>query len=125
MLAAHCNCVAGLGESCSYVASLVWEIEAGVRLRNSMMVTQKRAYWVMPSSVKDVPYAPLKDILFVAKAILEFPGINLGINQDQVGNIFQNILPQQAKKLNPSPQLSFVSSIQLSQSARASQEFCH
>ena len=52
MLAAHCNCVAGLGESCSHVASLLWAIEAGVRLRSSMMVTQKRTYWVMPSGVK-------------------------------------------------------------------------
>ena len=79
MLAAHCNCVAGLGESCSYVASLLWEIEAGVRLRNSMMVTQKRAYRVMPSGVKDVPYAPLKDISFRGKS-------NLRVSWNEFGN---------------------------------------
>ena len=27
--------------------------------------------------------------------------MNLGINQDQVGNVFQNSLPQQAKKIEP------------------------
>ena len=55
MLATHCNYVAGLGESCSHIATLLWAIEAGVRLSNSMTVTQKRAYWVMSSGVKDVP----------------------------------------------------------------------
>ena len=97
MLAAHCKCVAGLGESCSHIATLLWAIEAGVRLSNSMTVTQKRAYWVMSSGVKDVSYAPRKDISFCGKSNLRVPGMNLGINQDQVGEVFQNILPQQAK----------------------------
>ena len=42
MVAGHCNCMAGLGESCSHVASLLWALEAGVRLRYSMTVTQKK-----------------------------------------------------------------------------------
>ncbi len=29
----HCNCMAGLGESCSHVRSLLWAIQAGVRMR--------------------------------------------------------------------------------------------
>ncbi|KAL9963240.1 hypothetical protein ACROYT_G032420 [Oculina patagonica] len=29
VLSAHCDCMAGLGESCSHVASLLWAIEAG------------------------------------------------------------------------------------------------
>lgn len=62
VLAGHCNCMAGLGESCSHVASLLWAVEAGVRLRDSVTVTQKRAYWVLPASVKEVPYAPLSHI---------------------------------------------------------------
>ena len=41
ILAVHCNCMAGLGETCSHVASLLWAIEAGVRVRDSMTVTQK------------------------------------------------------------------------------------
>ena len=51
--------MAGLGESCSLVASLLWAVEAGVRLRDSMTVTPKKAYWVLPPSVNDVPYSPL------------------------------------------------------------------
>ena len=42
VLACHCNCMAGLGETCSHVASLLWAVEAGVRMRDSMTVTQKR-----------------------------------------------------------------------------------
>ena len=29
-----------------------------------MTVTQNKAYWVMPNGVKDVPYAPVKNIEF-------------------------------------------------------------
>ena len=79
MLAAHCNCVAGFGDSCSHVATLLWAIEAGVHLRNSMTVTQKRAYWVMSSGVKDVPYATLKDISFRGKS-------NLRVSWNEFGN---------------------------------------
>ena len=32
-----------------------------------MTVTQKKAYWVMPNAVRDVPYAAVKDIKFVKK----------------------------------------------------------
>ena len=53
-------------------------------------------------------YALLKDISFHGKSNLIVPAMNLGINQDQVGNVFQNILPQQAKKLSPPPRMSFV-----------------
>ena len=67
ILCAHCDCMAGLGECCSHVASLLWAVEAGVRIRDSMTVTQKKAYWVMPSGVKDVPYAQVKDIEFIGK----------------------------------------------------------
>ena len=63
----HCNCKAGLGESCSHVASLLWAVEAGVRVRNSMTVTRKKAYWLMPHAMKDVPYASVKKINFVGK----------------------------------------------------------
>ena len=63
----HCNCMAGLGESCSHIGSLLWAIEAGVRIRDSMTVTQKKAYWVMPPGVKDVPCSKIKDMKFQGK----------------------------------------------------------
>ena len=64
VLCAHCDCMAGLGESCSHVASLLWAIEAGCKRRDSLTVTEKKAYWVLPSAVKSVPYSRVKDIQF-------------------------------------------------------------
>lgn len=64
VVSAHCNCMAGLGESCSHVASLLWAIEAGCKRRDSLTVTEKKAYWVLPSAVKSVPYSRVKDIKF-------------------------------------------------------------
>ena len=64
ILAGHCDCMAGLGESCSHVASLLWAIEAGVKQRDSLTVTDKKAYRVLPPTVKPVPYAKVKDINF-------------------------------------------------------------
>ncbi len=32
ILTAHCDCMAGLGETCSHVTSVVWATESGVRL---------------------------------------------------------------------------------------------
>lgn len=51
-----------------HVASLLWAVEAGVRMRDSMTVTQKKAYWVLPPSVKEVPYAPLSHINFLGRS---------------------------------------------------------
>ena len=52
ILGGHCNCTAGLGETCSHIASTLLTIESGVRLRDSMTVTQKEAYWILPTKVK-------------------------------------------------------------------------
>ena len=51
-LACHCNCMAGLGETCSRDASLLWVVEAGVRMRDSMTMTQKKAYWTYHLQLK-------------------------------------------------------------------------
>lgn len=64
IITAHCNCMAGLGETCSHVASLLWAIEAGVRTRESLSVTDKKAYWVMPPEVKKAHPAPISEIKF-------------------------------------------------------------
>ena len=67
ILAAHCDCMAGLGESCTHVASLLWVVAVGVERRESLTVTQKSAYWVMPPAVRSVAYAPIKEIEFIGK----------------------------------------------------------
>ena len=62
IVTAHCNCMAGLGETCSHVASLLWTIEVGVRMRESLSVTDKKAYWVMPPELKKVQPGPISEI---------------------------------------------------------------
>ena len=62
ILGLHCDCVTGLGETCSHVGSLLFAIESGVRIRDSMTATQKKAYWVMPTGAKEHQYAPVKDV---------------------------------------------------------------
>lgn len=54
VLIAHCDRMAGLGESCSHVALLLWAVEAGAKKRDSLTVTDEKAYWVLPSAVKKV-----------------------------------------------------------------------
>ena len=39
---------------------VLWAIESGVHIRDSMTVTQKKAYWVIPNAVKEVSYAPVE-----------------------------------------------------------------
>lgn len=41
--------------------------ECGVRVRDSMTVTQKKAYWVISNGVQEVSYGPVKEINFVGK----------------------------------------------------------
>ena len=65
ILAAHCDCMAGLGETCFHVVSLLWAIGVGVESRESLTVTQKSAYWVMPPAMKSVTYSALKNTKFV------------------------------------------------------------
>ena len=60
ILVAHCDCMAGLGETCSHAASLFWVIDFGVESRESLTATHKSAYWVMPPVMKSVIYSPVK-----------------------------------------------------------------
>ena len=59
--------MAGLGETCSHVATLLWAIAAGIEKRNSLTVTQKSAYWVMPPAIKQVPYTTVAEIDFIGR----------------------------------------------------------
>ena len=60
---AHClGCKAGLSESCSHVASVLFYIEAWTRIRGKLACAQVKCTWLLPSFVKDVPYAKMRDI---------------------------------------------------------------
>lgn len=60
---AHClGCKAGLAESCSHVASVMFYIEAWNHLKETESCTQVKCTWLLPTYVKDVPYSRERDI---------------------------------------------------------------
>ena len=63
VLTAHCNCMAGLGESCSHVGALLFSVEAAVKLKKSQTVTQEKSYW-LPAAVQKVEGKQVQDIEF-------------------------------------------------------------
>ena len=63
-MASHCDCMAGLGESCTHVAALLFFIEAAVNLHKSKTVTQEKAYWTLPPALKQLDYTPANQVNF-------------------------------------------------------------
>ncbi|WAR23894.1 ING2-like protein, partial [Mya arenaria] len=66
ILASHCDCMAGLGEVCTHVASLMFSIDETVRLRDA-----RTNWWIIPSAVKGVSYSMIKDIDFTSMRSLK------------------------------------------------------
>ena len=55
--------MAGLGESCTYVAAVLFYIEYAISLQENKTVTKEKAYWMTPN-VREVGYKELKYIDF-------------------------------------------------------------
>ncbi|KAK3744269.1 hypothetical protein QZH41_019934 [Actinostola sp. cb2023] len=53
---AHCNCMAGLYESCSHVGAILYAVETSVRMRDTITCTMEKSRWLMPSHVKKCNY---------------------------------------------------------------------
>ena len=49
VVSAHCQCMAGLGESCSHVAALLFSVDTMVKLSDPTTITQKAAEWKQPT----------------------------------------------------------------------------
>ena len=64
ILAAHCNCMAGLNEVFSHVGALLFGIEATVKIRNSATVTEAKAYWLLAANMTKIDYIPIREIDF-------------------------------------------------------------
>ena len=84
---AHClGCKAGLAESCSHVASVLFYIEAWTRIRGKLSCTEVKCTWLLPSFVKEVPYAKMRYINLTSarklKADLDEKIENLGENRE-------------------------------------------
>ena len=65
IISVHClTCKAGLAESCSHVASVMFYIEAVTRIHGKLACTQPKCAWILPTYVNEVPYAKVRDINF-------------------------------------------------------------
>ena len=60
ILASHCKCMAGLGETCSHAAAVLFLCEYVTRRNNDASVTDQLAYWVNPNASKKVSVSPKK-----------------------------------------------------------------
>ena len=80
--AAHCTCMAGLGEVCSHVSALLLTVEAHTKFTRETSCTSEPSQW-LPPSMKKVHFAPISNIDFSAPQIKESDWqINHG-SQDQ------------------------------------------
>ena len=64
VIAAHCDCMAGLCEACSHVGAVLFAVESGVRIRDSTTCTQEKSRWMLPSHVREIPSLPVCDMDF-------------------------------------------------------------
>ncbi|KAL5011782.1 hypothetical protein ScPMuIL_010333 [Solemya velum] len=62
----HCDCMAGLGETCTHVSALLFCVETKARIRDDRTVTQAAAYWKLPPSIRDVVYKPIFEMDFMS-----------------------------------------------------------
>ena len=42
------NCMAGLGECCSHVGAVLFDVEFAVNLSDSKKCAEEKAYWLLP-----------------------------------------------------------------------------
>ena len=66
VLFAHCvGCMAGQGECCLHnIASVLFYTEAWNRVNEKLSCTEVKCSWLMPTTVREVPYVPVSDIDF-------------------------------------------------------------
>ena len=59
--------MAGLGETYTHIAAVLFYLEVSSRLHGtSKTCTQEACKWIMPSYLKKVEYLPIKDINFIS-----------------------------------------------------------
>lgn len=51
VVCAHCDCVAGLGETCTHICAILFYIDGSLRRCTETSVTDSKSTWVIPSKV--------------------------------------------------------------------------
>ncbi|XP_070547277.1 uncharacterized protein [Ptychodera flava] len=65
ILTAHCNCMAGLCESCSHVGAMLFALEAATKLNKSLTCTDEKSKW-LPCYKKQIAYKECRDMDFTS-----------------------------------------------------------
>ena len=63
VLCAHCSCMAGCGEACSHIASLLFTVEANTQMKQQFSCTSLPCSW-LPSSFRSVSFSEIRKIDF-------------------------------------------------------------
>eukprot|EP00794_Sanderia_malayensis_P013277 gene13277-14646_t len=64
---AHCiGCMAGLGECCSHIASILFYIQYWTRVNGKLSCTQVKCTWILSTYVKEVKYSKIENINFTS-----------------------------------------------------------
>ena len=58
--------MAGLGEACTHIATLLFAIDATVKMRDSKTVTQEPAYWLLTAARREIHYREIGEIDFTS-----------------------------------------------------------
>ena len=56
---AHCNYMAGLRETCTHIAAVLFYLEVVVRIQGTTTCTESQCEWVIPAYVKFIDYQPI------------------------------------------------------------------
>ncbi|GFR96771.1 YqaJ viral recombinase domain [Elysia marginata] len=66
VLLAHCDCMAGLCESCTHVAAVLFNVEGCHRLCEQVTVTGEPSYWSAPAFKSSAEPTRVKDIVLAS-----------------------------------------------------------
>ena len=77
---AHCTCMAGLGETCTHIAAVLFYLEASSRAEERKTCTEGTCQWKPPTFQKTMEYASVRDIDFTSakrkKSLLDPSGLS-------------------------------------------------
>ena len=103
IISAHClGCKAGLAESCSHIASVLFYIEAWTRINGKLACTQVKCTWLLPTYVKEVAYAEVKDINFRSARRLKAE-LDKNIDEGKVNVVDDSASSNTSKSLQCTP----------------------
>lgn len=101
VLAAHCTCIAGLGEVCSHVAAILYAIESMIRSSENESKTDFLCQWNRPSSATVDRFVPLAQMKFAKKERLA--PVQMQLNEFDKAEIYDWLKENKENCNAPSP----------------------